>query len=144
MVSLKALISAGFLIQQRRKEPAAAALPSPCPPWLLCFCHVSQKQLQGAVGELKTARNPLSFKKIIVIIFSTLIHQFSKFQSIYMKQSISQQVKRSGTGWLEIQLRAGGGGKGPRVMLHNHRMPSNVRMKMLLFSLDENVSSLNA
>ena len=36
------------------------------------------------------------------------------------------------------------GGKGPRVMLHNHRMPSNVRMKMLLFSLDENVSSLNA
>lgn len=53
MVVLKALISALFLIQQRREEPAATA---PRPPALAAvFCHVSQTPLRWAVGELKTA-----------------------------------------------------------------------------------------
>ena len=61
MVVLKAVISAGFLIQQRRKEPTAAA---PHPPALAAvFCHVSQKPLQWALGELKTAKPSILKKK---------------------------------------------------------------------------------
>lgn len=80
MVVLKALISAGFLIQQRRKERAAAA-PHP-----IGCCVLSCKPETAAVGvrELKTAKPSLLLKNNSHN-FPTLIHQFSKFQSIYMK-----------------------------------------------------------
>lgn len=80
MVVLKALISAGFLIQQRRKERAAAAPHSVGCRGLSC----KPETTAVGVGELKTAKLSLLLKNNSHN-FPTLIHQFSKFQSICMK-----------------------------------------------------------
>lgn len=72
MAMSKALISAGFLIQRRRKEPAAS------PPLGCYVLSCKPETTVVAVEELKKTK-PSILKKNDGPNFPTLIHQFSKF-----------------------------------------------------------------